>query len=150
MSTAPAPAPKDSTAPRPAETAPAPFDPHAYPADLVAAQRRAAELYAALHALQARLPWSREPHPGWPESTERGREAPGRESSPGWPADAAAEYDQLLEDLRDATATVQCHPWWERCKAEGIEGPAMVKARQKLKHAEGAVPLAREDVDAAA
>ena len=32
----------------------------------------------------------------------------------------------------------------------GIEGPAMVKARQNLKHAEGAVPLGRDDVDAAA
>lgn len=129
---------------------PAPFDPHAYPADLVAAQRTAAELYAALHALQARLPWSREPHEGWPAETERGRERPARPASPGWSPEDAAEFDRLLEELRAATATVQCHPWWERCKAEGIEGPNMVKARQNLKHAEGAVPLGRNDVDAAA
>ncbi|MEU3521058.1 hypothetical protein ABZ770_38360 [Streptomyces sp. NPDC006654] len=44
--------------PSPEET---PFDPHAFPADLVAAQRELAEAYAALHTLQKRLPWSREP-----------------------------------------------------------------------------------------
>ncbi|OVZ99537.1 hypothetical protein B9W64_37735 [Streptomyces sp. CS159] len=142
MSTpAPAPAPEDPSAP---------FDPHAFPAALVAAQRQAAELYAALHALQATLPWSREPHPGWPDETERGRERPGRPASPGWPADAAAEFDRLLEELRAATAVVQCHKWWERCEAEGIRGADMVAARQALKRAEGAVPLVREDVDAAA
>ncbi|MDI3101962.1 hypothetical protein QJ054_33550 [Streptomyces sp. AN-3] len=129
---------------------PAPFDPHAFPADLVAAQRQAAELYAALHALQATLPWSREPHDGWPEETERGREHPGRPASPGWPADAAAEFDRLREELRAATAVVQCHTWWERCVREGVKGADLVAARQALKHAEGAVPLVREDIDAAA
>jgi hypothetical protein len=34
----------------------APFDPHAFPADLGATQRQAAELYAALRAHQATLP----------------------------------------------------------------------------------------------
>ncbi|MFF8399875.1 hypothetical protein [Streptomyces sp. NPDC016172] len=151
MSTpAPAPAAKDPSAPGPATTEPAPFDPHAFPADLRAAQRTAAELYAALHAHQATLPWSREPDPGWPDETERGRERPGRPASPGWTDEEAAEFDRLMEELRGATAAVQTHPWWKRCKAEGIEGPALVQARQALKHAKGAVPLAREDVDAAA
>ncbi|MFI9772223.1 hypothetical protein ACIHJG_35975 [Streptomyces sp. NPDC052415] len=129
---------------------PPPFDPHAFPADLVTAQRTAAELYAALDALQARLPWSREPHEGWPDETERGRESRGRPASLGWTAEEAAEFDRLLEELRTATATVQTHSWWGRCKAEGLEGPDLVKARQALKHAEGAVPLSRKDVDAAA
>ncbi|MFC9280898.1 hypothetical protein [Streptomyces collinus] len=151
MSTAPASAtPKDPTAAAPATSEPPPFKPHDFPADLLAAQRTAAELYAALHALQARLPWSREPHPGWPEVTERGRERPGKEPSPGWPEDDAAEFDRLLEDLRAATAVVQCHPWWERCKKEGVTGAALVEARQKLKHAKGAALLAQADVDAAA
>ncbi|MFI8206649.1 hypothetical protein [Streptomyces sp. NPDC085937] len=119
---------------------PAPFDPHAFPDDLVAAQRTAAELYAALHALQARLPWSREPHEGWPAETERGRERPGRPASPGWSQEEAAEFDRLLERLRAATAAVQTHAWWERCDREGIKGQALVAARMALKHAEGAVP----------
>ncbi|MFF4057662.1 hypothetical protein ACFYZ0_18135 [Streptomyces sp. NPDC001708] len=70
-----------------------PFDPHDFPQDLRDAQREAAELYAELHALQKRLPWSREPHEGWPEVKERNQA--GREPSPGWdPADAGA-YDKL-------------------------------------------------------
>ncbi|CAM5237677.1 hypothetical protein [Streptomyces griseomycini] len=122
------------------DPAPAPFNPHAFPNDLVAAQRTAAELYAKLHALQARLPWSREPHDGWPEETERGRQHPGRPATDGWPEDDAAEFDKLLEELRKATATVQCHGWWERCKKEGTTGADLVAARMALKHAPGAVP----------
>jgi hypothetical protein len=63
---------------------PVPFTPHAFPEDLIAAQRRTAELYAELHAHQATLPWSRESHPGWPEETEHGRERQGRPASSGW------------------------------------------------------------------
>ncbi|MGW4349002.1 hypothetical protein ACWEL8_28570 [Streptomyces sp. NPDC004690] len=80
----------------------APFVPHAFPADLIAAQCQ------------------------------------------------TAEYDRLFEDLWEATALVQCHPWWERCKEEGVKGADMVAARQALMHAEGAVPLGRGDVEAAA
>ncbi|OWA00977.1 hypothetical protein B9W62_35660 [Streptomyces sp. CS113] len=130
--------------------APDTFDPHAFPAGLLAAQRQAAELYAALRAHQATLPWSREPHDGWPEETERGRENSGRPASPGRTAAEANEFDRLLDELPTATAQVQCHPWWKRCEAEGIKGEAMVAARQALKHAEGAVPLGRSDVETAA
>jgi len=119
---------------------PSAFDPHAFPDDLVAAQRQAAELYAKLHTLQARLPWSREPHDGWPEETERGRAHPGRPASPGWTEAEAAEYDQLLEDLRKTTAVVQTHGWWERCDQEGIKGADVIAARMALKRAPGAVP----------
>jgi hypothetical protein len=41
-----------------------PFDPKAIPGDLVAAQRKVHELYAALHTHQKKLPWAREAHPG--------------------------------------------------------------------------------------
>lgn len=59
-----APTPKDdSTEQDPATDAP--FDPHDFPPDLRAAQRELAEVYAALRAHQATLPWSREAHPGW-------------------------------------------------------------------------------------
>jgi hypothetical protein len=135
--------------PSPEET---PFDPHAFPVDLVDAQRELAEAYTALHTLQKRLPWSREPHPGWPDVEDRGRERAGRAASPGWdPADAAA-YDKLWEDLREAAAVVQGHRWWSTCRVNGLEGAALVDVRQALKTAKGAVPAAleRADVTAAA
>ncbi|MFD9395014.1 hypothetical protein ACFWBB_31080 [Streptomyces sp. NPDC060000] len=142
-----------STATPPPEQAPAeetPFDPHDFPQKLRDAQRRAAELYAELHSLQARLPWSREPHEGWPEVTDRGRERAGRAASPGWdPADAAA-FDKLWEELLEATAYVHTHGWWKTCRDHGVEGADLVAARQALKSAKGAVPLARDDVGTAA
>lgn len=122
--------------------APAPFHPHDFPPDLLAAQRKVAELYAALRAHQATLPWSRDAHPGWLDEKERA----GRPETHGWDDGPAAEYDRLWEDLRQAAA-VQCHPHWETCRKEGIEGAALVDARQALKHAEGAVPLVQGDVD---
>lgn len=130
------------------------FDPHDFPADLIAAQCRAAELYAALHAHQATLPWSREPHPGWPDEAERGRDWRGRPASPGWTLSAADQFDQLLAKLRAATVLVQCHTWWEQCRGEGIKGAAMVAARQALRHVKGAVPesvpVGQDDVHPAA
>ncbi|MER6424093.1 hypothetical protein [Streptomyces sp. NPDC001137] len=63
----------------------------------------------------------------------------------------AAEYgDRLYEALRSAAAAVQGHSWLERCAWHGIKGADIVAARQALKSAKGAVPLAREDVDTAA
>lgn len=141
-----------ATTPSP-EQAPAeeqPFDPLDFPQKLRDAQRRAAELYAEIRAAQARLPWSREPHEGWPEVTDRGREREGREPSPGWPAADAAAYDKLWEELREVTAYVQTHGWWKTCRDRGVQGADLVAARQALKTAKGAVPLVRDDVDTAA
>ncbi|MEU9925086.1 hypothetical protein AB0H51_28025 [Streptomyces griseoluteus] len=129
----------------------APFDPHAFPADLLAAQLRLTELYAALHAHQAALPWSREPSEGWAAEEERGRQRSGRPETEGWAPDAAAKFDSLLKDLREAAATVQCHPHWKACQANGVVGPELVAARQALKHAPGAAaPLGQDDVRTAA
>ncbi|GHH22360.1 hypothetical protein [Streptomyces lanatus] len=140
----PAPAPEQASAEEEK------FNPRDFPQKLRDAQHRAAELYAELHALQARLPWSREPHDGWPEVTDRGREQAGREASPGWdPADAEA-YDKLWEELREATAAVQTHGWWKTCRDHGVQGADLVAVRQALKTANGAVPLARDDVGTAA
>ncbi|MER7980456.1 hypothetical protein [Streptomyces sp. NPDC095817] len=50
------PAPEDTAAPVDAS-----FDPLSFPQDLLDAQLREATLYAELHALQAKLSWSREP-----------------------------------------------------------------------------------------
>ncbi|MFM9647808.1 hypothetical protein ACKI1S_16870 [Streptomyces galilaeus] len=149
MSTpAPALASKDPSAPGPAATEPAPFNPHDFPADLRDAQRKAAELYAELRAYQKTLAWAREPHAGWPEEVERGKERRGRPETPGWTPEQAAKYDSLFEALRKATAAVQGHGHWKDCRDHGIDGADMVAVRQALKHAEGAVPaLGRGDVE---
>ncbi|EFL37263.1 conserved hypothetical protein [Streptomyces griseoflavus Tu4000] len=84
------------------------------------------------------------------EGVQRGRECPGRPASPGWTDEQAAEFDRLIEELRAVTAVVQSHRWWKRCADEGSKGAEMVAAHMALKHAEGAVSLAREDADTAA
>lgn len=109
-------------------------------------------LYAELHALQANLPWSREPYEGWADDKERKRS--GRLATEAWQEEEAATYDKLWVDLRKATAVVPGHAWWSRCESEseGIKGAALVAARMALKHAEAAVPapLQQADVEAAA
>ncbi|MFI6341081.1 hypothetical protein [Streptomyces sp. NPDC050535] len=146
MTTSPSPAAKDPTVTEP-DKAPAPFDPQDFPPNLRDAQRRAAELYAELHAFQATLPWSRDPHPGWPNETERGKEREGRPETAGWTDEQADAYDNLLADLRKATAAVQSHSWWKRCGQEGVKGADLVDVRQALKYAKGAVALGRNDVE---
>jgi hypothetical protein len=126
-------------------TPPSPFDPHAFPKDLLDAQRQAAELHAEIQARQKRLPWSREPLPGWKAVEEHGRKRAGREDSPGWDPDDAKAYDKLREDLLEVTAFVTTHKWWKTCRNNGVEGPALVAARQALKRADGAVPLRRKE-----
>ncbi|MEU3792546.1 hypothetical protein AB0F07_22540 [Streptomyces fructofermentans] len=71
--TIPAPAPKGSRS----------FNPRAFPGDLLDAQRELAGLYAALHAHQKTLPWSREASEGWQAEREHGRERAGRERTDG-------------------------------------------------------------------
>ncbi|MGW2550052.1 hypothetical protein [Streptomyces sp. NPDC001635] len=119
-----------------------PFDPYAFPAELLEAQRKVAGLFAELNAYQATLPWCREPHPGWPAEEERGKERRGREATPGWTAEQAARFDALFEELRKATAAVQCDGWWERCDQGGIKGGDLVAVRQALKHVHEGVPAA--------
>ncbi|WP_225626491.1 hypothetical protein [Streptomyces werraensis] len=125
-----------------------PFDPHAFPADLVATQRQAAELR------RPPRPPTRPPSPdparhttAGPKNRSGARKHPGRPASPGWAEAKAAEFDRLLPELRTTTAQVQCHLWWKRCAGEGIKGEAMVAARQALRYAEGAVPLGRGDAE---
>ncbi|MFN1193310.1 hypothetical protein ACK03K_34165 [[Kitasatospora] papulosa] len=134
---------------------PAPFDPHAFPADLIAAHHDATRLRAELEAYAATLPWSREPHPGWKDVKEGVRARKGRPASPGWTPEQTTEHERLKAALLDATQTVYAHPWWTRCAQEGVTGPAIVDARQALKRAPGAVPdehdaVGQEDVDKAA
>ncbi|MFJ4473128.1 hypothetical protein ACIP2X_37330 [Streptomyces sp. NPDC089424] len=48
------------------------------------------------------------------------------------------------------TAYVHTHGRWKTCWNHGVQGADLVAARQVLKTAEGAVPRARDYVDAAA
>lgn len=121
-----------------------PFEPKDFPKDLLAAQRKLAELYAALHAHQARLPWSREADDGWPKEPERWHRR-GRPATTGWDAADAEMYDQLWEDLCKTAEVVQAHEHWTLCKQHGVVGADLVAARQALKHAEGAVPASKKD-----
>ncbi|MET9411595.1 hypothetical protein ABZX90_38525 [Streptomyces sp. NPDC002935] len=141
------PTPKDDSSAQ-AAPADAPFDPLKFPKNLLDAQLREATLYAELHARQAQLPWSREPYEGWAGDPDRKRR--GRPSTDGWSKDEADTYDKLWEDLREATAAVQSHTWWDQCESEGIKGAALVAARMALKHADGAIPLQQADVETAA
>ncbi|WP_331752387.1 hypothetical protein [Streptomyces chartreusis] len=121
-----------------------PFDPEDFPKDLLDAQLKLSELYAALHAHQARLPWSREADGGWPDEPDRWHR-PGRPETVGWKQSEAETYDQLWADLRRAAAAVQGHEQWALCKQHGVEGADAVALRQALKQAEGAVPASETD-----
>ncbi|MYV41076.1 hypothetical protein GT030_19920 [Streptomyces sp. SID1328] len=116
------------TAPTPEAS---PFDPLAFPDKLREAQHLAADLYAELHDYQQTLPWSREPHPGWEAVQERGKEWAGRPATDGWTPDQVAKYDELRGALLDATAAVNTHRWWGKCRNAGAD---LVAARQALKH----------------
>ena len=69
----------------------------------------------------------------------------GRPETTGWESADAETYDKLWEELRKAAAAVQGHEHWRLCKQNGVEGSALVAARQALKHAEGAVPTPKKD-----
>lgn len=113
----------------------APFDPYGFPPDLIAAQKRAADLYAELHRFQATLGWSREPHEGWSDVGSGQWRESARPRTAGWELQEAAEYDRLWRELRDAAALVYTHPHWAKC-------PDAYKARQALKQVPEALPTA--------
>jgi hypothetical protein len=131
MTTAAPPAP---TAGTPA----APFDPHAFPAELLDAQRELDGLNAALQAHTKKLPWSREAHDGWEAEEERGRKRAGRKPTNGWEPEDAAEYDRLMAAILEKATFVHCHEWWSEVASNGVKGPALVDARQTLKRAAAA------------
>ncbi|MFH8737641.1 hypothetical protein [Streptomyces sp. NPDC017964] len=120
----------------------APFDPYAFPPDLINAQRAAVEAYQALHDYQAKLEWSREPHEGWEEEQPahggalRGYHS-SRPATDGWTAEQSAEYDRLWAELRRTATVVYAHKHWQRC------GTDPLAARQALKREPGALPTTR-------
>ncbi|GGX67061.1 hypothetical protein [Streptomyces minutiscleroticus] len=117
----------------------APFDPFDFPADLIAAQREAAELHAELHRFQATLPWSREPHEGWEAPEQNGGPQGRRSARPateGWTEEQAETYDTLWKRWRDKSTEVHMHAHWKRCT-----GAVAYEARQALKRLPEARPV---------
>lgn len=101
-----------------------------FPDDLAAAQTRLHQATAELRALLRTLPWSVEPHDGWPgtEHPHTGAITGGREPSPGWRDDQRSTVDRLRQECLDLSATVGTHPYWE-----ALTGEDVVKERMRLK-----------------
>ncbi|MFH8470404.1 nucleic acid-binding protein [Streptomyces sp. NPDC017991] len=107
-----------------------------YPGDLIAAQQELTQMRADLTALHKRLPYSAEPTQAWqrPEGywLTTSRAYP---DSPGWTEQEQQEAAALRERVRDLTAAIVTHTFWN-----DVAGPERLNARSQLKHA-----LARED-----
>ncbi|QKZ20306.1 hypothetical protein [Streptomyces chartreusis] len=113
-----------------------PFDPLAFPADLVKAQRALVAAYAALHAFTTApgLPWAVEPGGGWDDSgTGLWRETK-RPGTDGWTDEQRSEHARLWAEVRRRAIEVSCAPHWEAVRAH-CSPQDVVEARQALKQA---------------
>ncbi|MCQ6554632.1 hypothetical protein NPS70_15700 [Streptomyces sp. C10-9-1] len=110
-----------------------------FPEDLRAAQLRLHRATAELAGLVRSLPWSVEPHEGWPgtEHPHTGRTEGGRPSSPGWREEERAAVDRLRAECLALSEAVAVHPYWAEVAREDV-----VAARTELKAATrpGAAP----------
>ena len=109
-----------------------------FPQDLLDAQRELHETRAALHALQKRLPWSREPHDGLEE--KQGWRQFSRPATSGWPAEDAAEFDRLRKREYELSAFIVGHQYFA-----GFGGPEAVAKRSQLKHETAVQPVGGDD-----
>ncbi|MFE0733940.1 hypothetical protein [Streptomyces sp. NPDC058855] len=103
-----------------------------FPDDLRDLQAELHRTRAAYTALCRTLPWSVEPHPGWPGTAHphTGEITGGREPSPGYTPEQTAEEARLHRLLTDLSEAISPHPYWDTLDL----GPARVAARMKLKH----------------
>ncbi|MFF9569873.1 hypothetical protein [Streptomyces sp. NPDC014685] len=101
-----------------------------FPDDLRAAQTRLHEATAELAALGRTLPWSVEPHDGWPgkEHSHTGEVTGGRPPSPGWTDEQKAAVDELRQECLVLSETVSTHPYWK-----SFTGGDLVDRRMELK-----------------
>ncbi|WP_176732379.1 MULTISPECIES: hypothetical protein [unclassified Streptomyces] len=95
-------APATPTSPRPAPPAVSATAETGLPSDLLAAQTRLHQATAELAALVHTLPWSVEPHGGWPGTKHPHTDevTGGREPSPGWTAEQKTAVDRLTQEVR--------------------------------------------------
>ncbi|MBM9624388.1 hypothetical protein [Streptomyces zhihengii] len=103
-----------------------------FPDDLTAAQTRLHQATAEHAALVRTLPWSVEPHDGWPgtEHPHTGQISGGREPSPGWSDEQKAAVAQLRQECLALSVTVTTHPYWQTLSGEDV-----YRARMRLKAA---------------
>ncbi|MGW1189267.1 hypothetical protein [Streptomyces sp. NPDC002559] len=111
-----------------------------FPDDLRAAQVRLHQATAELTTLGRALPWSVEPHDGWPgkEHSHTGEVTGGRPPSPGWTDEQKAAIDELRQECLALSETVSTHPYWE-----SFTGGDLVDRRMELKsitRSEAALP----------
>ncbi|MGW4983922.1 hypothetical protein [Streptomyces mirabilis] len=118
----------------------APFDPLKFPSDLPDLQKELHQTYSELHRFAKTLPWPLESHSGI-NDTDRWRNVV-RPATEGAAPQDAAEYERLRQDLRRLAALVNGHRHCAKCGA----GDGLMKARQGLKHAPGAIP-AKEGIE---
>ncbi|MFF8618901.1 hypothetical protein [Streptomyces sp. NPDC015350] len=101
-----------------------------FPDDLRAAQVRLHLATAELAELGRALPWSVEPHDGWPgkEHSHTGEVTGGQPPSPGWTDEQKAAVDKLRQECLALSETVTTHPYWG-----SFTGGALVDRRMELK-----------------
>ncbi|MFB7918124.1 hypothetical protein [Streptomyces sp. NPDC056061] len=114
-----------------------------FPDDLRAAQVRLHEATAELAALGRALPWSVEPHDGWPgkEHSHTGEVTGGRPPSPGWTDEEKATVDRLRQECLALSEAVNTHPYWG-----SFTGGDLVKRRMELKSTTQPEAVAAADV----
>ncbi|GGZ20070.1 hypothetical protein [Streptomyces nitrosporeus] len=118
-----------------------------FPDDLRAAQARLHQATAELTALGRALPWSVEPHEGWPgkEHSHTGEVTGGRPPSPGWTDEQKAAVSRLRQECLTLSETVVTHPYWQ-----SLSGEDLVRQRMELKAITRPQAAAALDVTAAA
>lgn len=101
-----------------------------FPDDLRAAQVRLHQATAELTAFGRTLPWSVEPHEGWPgkEHSHTGEATGGRPPSPGWTDEQKATISGLRQECLTLSVAVVTHPYWK-----SFTGEDLVNRRMELK-----------------
>lgn len=119
----------------------------AFPDDLRAAQVRLHQVTAELMAFGRTLPWSVEPHEGWPgrEHSRTGEVTGGRPPSPGWTDEQKATVARFRRECLTLSETVATHPYWQ-----SLTGEHLVKQRMELKATTRPQAAAALDITAAA
>ncbi|MFE7757659.1 hypothetical protein [Streptomyces sp. NPDC057429] len=119
--------PLQPSAPQPAVVQAPPL-----PDDLRTAQIRLHQATAELVTLGRSLPWSVDPHDGWPgnEHPRTGAITGGKPPSPGWTVEQKAAIHRLRQECLALSETVATHTYWQ-----SFSGESLVQRRMELKAA---------------
>ncbi|MFB7189405.1 hypothetical protein ACFCZT_29715 [Streptomyces sp. NPDC056230] len=101
-----------------------------FPQDLLDAQLALHQTWNAYEQYATTLPWSAEPIPGWEGDKQlHSSYQSHKEDSPGYTEEQAAEVRRFQDELRQLSAKVVAHPFWE-----SVDAGDRVAARMALKH----------------